>query len=207
VIESNSDERIRSGNRRIRKSPRQLSSPLSISPPAAIVARLADAHRFFPADRVHENVIIRVNIRPDPSGRPASRYYRRCIHSKGSSPAEFLGGRSDLPVLWLRLRPRRRLRICRRNKRPSHPRYAEGPWSDPEHVTLTVHRDEVSPFTAAPDDPKTPATTTSFFTCPSDASDLFENGATYKSFDDFFSDKDVKDTPTTYTRNPLSNLD
>jgi|GEM_PF-3586928 len=83
----------------------------------------------------------------------------------------------------------------------------EGPWSDPEQVTMSLHRDEVSPFNSSPDDPNKPANTTSSFSCSRDASDLFDNGATYKKFDDFFSDKEVRNAPNaaanTYTRNQL----
>ena len=84
----------------------------------------------------------------------------------------------------------------------------EGGWADPEQVTMTVTREDVFPFTTMPDDPKKAANTTSSFACSSDASDLFANGADYKIFDDFFSDKELKKdapnaAPNTYTRNQL----
>jgi hypothetical protein len=73
---------------------------------------------------------------------------------------------------------------------------------------MTVTREDVFPFTTMPDDPKKAANTTSSFACSSDASDLFANGADYKIFDDFFSDKELKKdapnaAPNTYTRNQL----
>jgi hypothetical protein len=79
----------------------------------------------------------------------------------------------------------------------------EGPWADPEQVTMTLHRDKSSAFTTSPDDPNRPANTTSAFVCSDDSSDLFANGAKYKTFDDFFTDKEVKNALNTYTRNQL----
>lgn len=91
-------------------------------------------------------------------------------------------------------------------------RKREGPWANPESVTLTVTRTSQSVFAAVSADGKTPQNTTSKFECSSDTTDLFEFGSTYTSFQDFFSDKPVtaqnltKDTDTSAQVKQLPNL-
>ncbi len=75
----------------------------------------------------------------------------------------------------------------------------EGPFGDPMLVQMALTRDVVHPFTT--DDTNTPVNTTSSFTCPSDPTDMFENGADYNTFEDFFTDKLKKGTTNLYTRN------
>jgi hypothetical protein len=85
-----------------------------------------------------------------------------------------------------------------------------GPFGDPTAVTMTLKRDPVSPFNTSSDDPKKPKNTTTSFSCSSDATDMFEHGAEYNTFDDFFSDKPLapKDNPSNkrsaYTKNQNS---
>jgi hypothetical protein len=65
----------------------------------------------------------------------------------------------------------------------------EGPWADPESVTMTITRTSASPFAAKSPDGKTPVNTSATFDCSTDTTDLFEFGDTYSSFKDFFADK------------------
>jgi hypothetical protein len=76
----------------------------------------------------------------------------------------------------------------------------EGPFGDPTGVIMTLQRDSVSPFSTADATSTTPANTTASYTCSDDPTDLLEEGATYTTFDDFFSDKPAE-KPNTYTRN------
>lgn len=81
----------------------------------------------------------------------------------------------------------------------------EGPWADPESVTMKVTRTGVSPFAATSQDGKNPKNTASSFECSSDTTDLFEFGKTYTTFKDFFSDKPVTSkTQTTGTETPAT---
>jgi hypothetical protein len=83
----------------------------------------------------------------------------------------------------------------------------EGPFGDPTAVTMTLTRDKVQPFTTGSGSGTTPQNVTASFTCSSDTSDLFDHGATYTKFDDFFTDKPAigidnpTNKPTLYTRN------
>lgn len=83
----------------------------------------------------------------------------------------------------------------------------EGPFGDPTAVIMTLTRDTVQPFTTGSGSGTTPQNTTSSFTCSSDTNDLFDHGATYTKFGDFFTDKPATGTdnpsnkPTLYTRN------
>jgi hypothetical protein len=91
-------------------------------------------------------------------------------------------------------------------------RKREGPWSNPESVTMTVTRTATSVFAATSADGKTPSNTTSSFECSTDTTDLFEFGGSYASFKDFFTDKSVnaqnlaKDPSTASQVKPLPNL-
>lgn len=78
----------------------------------------------------------------------------------------------------------------------------EGPWGDPESVTMTLKRDAVSPFATVDGDSKTPASSTTSFTCSSDTTDMFDHGDNYGQLDDFFSDKPLAGGPAnSYVRN------
>lgn len=78
----------------------------------------------------------------------------------------------------------------------------EGPWGDPESVTMTLKRDAVSPFATVDGSSKTPASTTTSFTCSSDTTDMFDHGDSYGQLDDFFSDKPLAGGPAnSYVRN------
>jgi hypothetical protein len=73
----------------------------------------------------------------------------------------------------------------------------EGPFGDPESVTMTLKRDKVAPFTTATGESKILEYTTSSFSCSGDPEDLLTNGSTYKAIADFFTDKPVKPSKAT----------
>jgi hypothetical protein len=85
---------------------------------------------------------------------------------------------------------------------PQAARQREGPWVDPESVTLTLTRDSVSPFSAMTGDSTSakPANTASSFTCSSDTTDLFENGGSYNDLSDFFREWPVPGKSNAYTK-------